>query len=280
MSENVWLGMSTDVKLYRQIQKLRLGIGERIRSVEQGRSERNVARDREWFDGLYAIEKNVRKSVETLAQTHPLWTDWLQYVRGIGPLNMAQLIGEIVGINEHHNAIARKEPKARDERERAWAKERGTEIKPTGIGAFDTVSALWKYAGLAPGQKPIKGEVLSYNNRLKTVCLGIVGDCMIRANSPYRVIYDNAKAKYEETRPDWTKGHRHYAARRKMVKVFLSHFWEHWRELEGYPTRKAYVLEHLGHTHEHEWQDFVEPEYFDGFVTMIEKEIEMARGTE
>jgi len=233
MDQNIMIGLSQDVRLYRSIQKLRLGIGERVRSVAQGRSERDVARDTEWYDGLYQIENNVKKTVQTIAKNHPLYTDWLCHVRGIGPLNCAQLLGEIAPVKGHNGQ--------------------------DGIGAFDTVSSLWKFAGLTPDSKKVKGEKLSYNNRLKTIALEHVGSSFIRANSPYRRIYDDKKAYYEANRPDWSKLRIHYAARRAMVKVFLSHFWEQWRTLEGYPTRVLYVTERPGHTHTYKWQDFVDP---------------------
>jgi len=106
--------------------------------------------------------------------------------------------------------------------------------------------------------RPIEGWCLPYNRRLKTACSEFVGGGIIRANGAYRRIYDEFKVKYEMRHPEWTKNHRHYAARRKMVKVFMSHLWERWREFEGLPTRKVYVIEKLGHTHAYEWREFVE----------------------
>ena len=237
MDGRLLIGLTQDVRLYRSIQKLRLGIGERIRSVEQGRSERLTGRDEEWFAGLQAIENNVKKSVEAFAKQHPLYAEWLIHVRGIGPLNCAQLMGEIASVKGHNGQ--------------------------PGIGAFDTVSSLWKFSGLVPGQKPVKGEKLSYNSRLKTIALEHVGSSFIRSNSPYRRIYDDKKAYYQANRTDWPKLRIHYAARRAMVKVFLSHFWEQWRALEGYETRALYVIEHLGHTHEYRWPEFVGDGLYD-----------------
>lgn len=288
MSQDDLLSLGVDVRLYRQIQRIRLAVGERIRSYEQGRSQRYVDRDRALHKALLILEKGSKEEKKKgLLRTiemqikgaranedgpamlpHPLWSTWLKYVRGVGPLGLAQLIGEIAPVNVSKNRRARKEWEEEVKKQR---KEGIPEDAlppepidlPTGIAVFTTVSKLWKFAGLAPGQKKVKGEAISYNVRLKTVCCNSIGDCIIRANGSYRVIYDNTKARYEQTRPEWTKLHRHYAARRKMVKIFLSHFWEKWRLLEGLPIRAAYVHEVLGHTTVHKWQHFVETDFED-----------------
>ncbi len=252
-----YVGLSQDAKLYRQVQKLRLGIGERIRSKEQGRSQRNTERDEAWYEGLFAVEKSIKKSVELAVTPHPLWIDWLSEVRGVGKLGLAQLLGEIGPVNMTHNRIVTKSLKTKQDQD--WIKARGNEIKPTGIGAFRTVSSLWHFAGLKPGLKRIKGERASYNGRLKAICLEHIGSSMLRANGAYRRVYDDRRAYTAATRDpkDWPPLRMHYDARRVMVKLFLSHFWEKWRLIEGYPIRLPYVIEKLGHSHLYPAEDFL-----------------------
>lgn len=114
-----------------------------------------------------------------------------------------------------------------------------------------TVSALWRYAGFGvtdgKADRPTKGEKLRYNSRLKQATYNI-SQSMMRTGSPYRKVYDEAREHYDANRPDWTKGHKHNAALRKMVKVWLHHTWLVWRTLEGLSTRPLYVQEKLGHT--------------------------------
>lgn len=43
--------------------------------------------------------------------------------------------------------------------------------------------------------------------------------------------------------------HRHAAAQRYMVKMFLTAFWERWRRLEDLPVRPSYAEEYLGRVH-------------------------------
>jgi hypothetical protein len=101
----------------------------------------------------------------------------------------------------------------------------------------------------------IKDWVCPYNNRLKT-CLYLVARGLMRKGNPYRIVYDVAREKYDTAHPEWSKGHQNDAARRKLIKVFLSHLWEVWRKLEGLPTRRLYVQEKLGHTTIHKPEDF------------------------
>ena len=65
---------------------------------------------------------------------------------------------------------------------------------------------------------------------------------MLRTNSPYRRVYDEARGYYEQAHPDWTKAHQHAAALRKMIKLWLAHLWEVWRKLEGLPVREPYIV--------------------------------------
>jgi hypothetical protein len=131
------------------------------------------------------------------------------------------------------------------------------------IHRADTVSALWRYAGYGvvdgERERPTKGERLHYNKRLK-IALRQIGVSFMKCDSPYRRVYDAARDYYDANRPEWTPGHLHNAAMRKMIKVFLSHLWERWRVLEGRPTRALYVQEKLGHNHVYRAADFGWPE--------------------
>lgn len=127
------------------------------------------------------------------------------------------------------------------------------------IHRANTISALWKYAGYgmdANGKrdKPTSGVPLPYNARLHSTCFLIAGS-FLKCNSPYRAIYDSSREYYTEGR-DWTPLHIHRAACSRMVKMWLSHLWLIWRQIEGLPIRAPYVHEHLGHTHIYLPEDF------------------------
>ena len=83
----------------------------------------------------------------------------------------------------------------------------------------------------------------------------MLGPCFIKSNSePYRQIYDNYKHRLENI-PAWavrTKGHRHNASIRYMVKRFLADLYVAWRKLEGLPVAPDYHEAKLGHKHRDE----------------------------
>jgi hypothetical protein len=121
------------------------------------------------------------------------------------------------------------------------------------ISRSDSVSQLWRYAGLAviDGEKEHnkKGERSHYNSRLKSCLLYKIGGNFLKNKSPYAALYYDGIEYYKVKHPEWTEFHQKNAAKRKMLKVFLSHLWFVWRSIEGLPTRNLYVEEYMGHTH-------------------------------
>ena len=126
-------------------------------------------------------------------------------------------------------------------------------------------SSLWAYCGYdkASHERYTKGEAGGGNKTLRTV-LYTMADSMIKTRSAYRDIYDREKEKlsaskkitksrntqgkliecaWEDTKPS----HRHGAAMRKMIKIFLAHAWHVWRSVEGLETNLPYVEDKLGH---------------------------------
>ena len=209
----------------RTIQKSRIAFGNRISAVEGGRDtadEHTMNIFNSWNERFTMMEAQLDSDISDLIEDVPI-IDALVSIKGIGKILAAKLVSAI------------------------------------DIEQADTVSALWRYAGYAvingEREKPTKGEKLHYNAELKKN-LYLVATSFMRCGSPYREIYDSAREYYDVKHPEWTKGHSHNAALRKMTKLFLSHLWEHWRTLEGLPLREAYVFDQLGHDHKQSRFDF------------------------
>jgi hypothetical protein len=148
------------------------------------------------------------------------------------------------------------------------------------VSRAPAVSSLWKFAGYAPGfDKKIKGQKLPYNSRLKTLCWKM-GESFVKVSgnkdAVYGALYVQFKAE-ELSRNDsgqyagaakrelatkrisdpetkktlesgrLIKGHLHERAKRRAIKIFLSHYWTIAREARGLEVRQPYVQQILGH---------------------------------
>ena len=213
----------------RQIQKARIQFGNRINAIERGADE-SSGQQAEILERYYAqfrlIEDQLDKDIAEMVAEEPVY-DYVSAVKGIGPGLAAKLIAMI------------------------------------DIERAPTVSALWRFAGYAvidgERERMVKGEKAHYNKRLKTTCY-LAGSSFLKSGSPYREVYDDARAYYLERRPDWTKGHQHNAAMRKMIKMFLQHLWVTWRTICGLPTNGPYAHDIMGHAklrtpHEFGWPE-------------------------
>lgn len=211
------------------LQAERIRWSNRLSAAESGANEtleEELAMYRKWLEIYDKLESDADTEIARLIKDHPLMVQ-LRAVKGIGPMLAAKMMSMI----DIHRA--------------------------------ESVSALWRYAGYGvvdgARERPVKGEKLHYNIRLKTTMYLVAGS-FLKSSSPYRRVYDDARRYYEANRPDWTKAHQHAAAMRKMIKVFLSHVWSRWRMIEGLPLRDLYVTERLGHNTYFSPEEFGWPE--------------------
>jgi len=99
-----------------------------------------------------------------------------------------------------------------------------------------TPAQLRAYCGWGAPNKRTKGmtqeEALALGNQsAKKIVWNIATGCIKqdgasgKRRSPYRDVYDDGKARYEITHPEWTAGHRHNAAVRLVAKAFIVDLW-------------------------------------------------------
>lgn len=196
-----------------------------------------------------AAEREYEKIVWREVKDLPIIIKWLDHVRGIGPRLSGLLVANIGD-----------------------------------IAKFPNVAKLWAYAGLhvvdGRAAKRAKGEKANWNAELKTTAWKIAGS-FLKAGGPYKQMYDTYRVRLVErevtkgnivwgkpasgskytavhipagtepgkppTNPEWTLGRMHNMAMRRTAKMFLSHLWHAWREIEGLPIRPSYAQEYLGH---------------------------------
>ena len=163
------------------------------------------------------IEKDYEKKLKPLVENEEIWIEWLKYVKGISTRNTTRLL-KWYGYCER----------------------------------FPTVSKLWAYSGLKVVEgkcvKREKGKELGYNLKIKTDMVGILGDNLIKASAGYKQIYDNDKERIllrgccDNPKCVGKPGHAHRMAIRKMVKIFLQHYWQKCRMIKGLEVSEPWIM--------------------------------------
>jgi hypothetical protein len=255
-------------------QKVDNRMGRKANGEQQNVEERTFRlEDLEMFKKIAddAKEKEVEceKNLKRVLKRFPIWTEYLEGVKGVGTIASGWIIGEF------------------------------------DIEKATTVSKMWQFAGLNPGMvrgvkdiekdkyKPSMGEVIReyttmkgvkhvhvltdelikgdkltegftapFNQNLRTALVGVLADGFIKQQNYYCMeFYYPYKARLEQEEntvihvgkeKQWkevNKGHRDRAAKRYMIKMFLKDLYVAWRTIEGLPVRPSYQEEYLGHKH-------------------------------
>jgi len=180
------------------------------------------------LEHLRAAEDEIESAIKVWMRVNPVWLTWGQYVPGVGAMTLGGVMGRCK------------------------------------IELVTTVSKMWAHYGFAPGQKPVAGELLTYDSRARTMVYRCAQNLMVHNPHAYQ-IYQTRRA-YEEAKvtkaggriipvakgrpmpqpPDMALKQLHFRSTRVMLKAFLACLWIVWREAEGLPTRSAYIEEHPG----------------------------------
>jgi hypothetical protein len=262
------------VNLYYDVQKLRIGAGNREFSIDVGRA---ITADplvvTNLKEQLEVVEKQGARALVKWAEAQPLGK-WCLSNIGIGPILTAGLLAHI---DFHHCTCP-------GYRGMKWDK-----IPKHECPGLMTAGAIWAFAGLLPPEK-IKwerGKKRPYNATLKTLCFKI-GESFKKVpkeragESLYATLYRERKGQEErlndkrrfadqarerlrkaaeggwriseEQRDTWQDGKLQpkgldLRAMRYAVKIFLSHFHQVGREIIFGDKVRPWVIVHGGHEH-------------------------------
>ena len=207
-----------------EIQRMRIRLANRVLAIEREMDDPLLMPGTMKGIGprLLKMEKALTKDIKDWMKSSPGIVQQALAVKGVGPTTIARIMAEI----DIHRA--------------------------------EYASSLHKFAGFAPGfDKTEKGEKENgrrargpkrpYNARLRVACR-VQGDSFLKAvGSEYSLWYYRYREVDETKNPDLTKAHYNNRAKRKMMKLFLSHLYERWRMLEGLPVNRHYAAAHLEH---------------------------------
>ena len=226
----------TRVQAFYDHQKLRIAQSNRVEMYKKlGVDMAGL----EWYPkAMKDIEEQFEKEMAHYVKQEKVWNEYLSRVKGIGPVMAAGLI--------------------------AWFDD---------PSKANTPSKMWKYAGLGVtdgvADRRRKGEKnLGFNPKLKTHMYKIGKQLFFTKGNYYHYYLEQKEAiavkhkpsadvesmemserkKYWQEHPnEWPNGKMHAYAFRKMLKLFLSNFWEAWRTTENLDTPRPYAEAILGH---------------------------------
>lgn len=173
-----------------------------------------------------------------ILRDYPIYTEFLEKVRGIGPAMAGVIVSEI-DITKCKYASS------------LWAYA-GLDVAPDGRGRSKKKEHLVEVEYTDKEGKTATRVGITFNPFLKTKLMGVLAGSFLRSgNKEYGAIYANYKNRLEnhEIHKEKTKGHRHNMALRYMVKRFLCDLYANWRKLEGLPVESEYHEGKLGHKH-------------------------------
>jgi hypothetical protein len=193
------------------------------------------------LDQYKSLEKQEARHFRGMAYTledYPIYTEFLSKIKGIGPAMAGVIVSEIDITKAKYSSSL-------------WAYA-GLDVAPDGSGRSRKKESLVQREYVdKDGHVAVKAGI-TFNPFLKTKLMGVLSGSFLRAgNERYGKVYADYKNRLENT-DRWkerTKGHRHNAALRYMIKQFLVDLYVAWREIEGLEVHSSYQEAKLGHVH-------------------------------
>lgn len=179
------------------------------------------------------------KLLKNSLKDYPIYTDFLESVKGVGPAMAAVIISEI-DIEKAKYASSLHKLAGLDV------------VLPQGEGRSKKKEHLVEVTYIdREGEEKTKMSI-TFKPFLKTKLCGVLGPSFLRAgDNKYSQIYNNYKNRLENSpaHTEKSKGHRHNMSIRYMVKMFLIDLYAEWRAIEGLEVYPPYHEAKLGLHH-------------------------------
>ena len=218
------------------------------------------------FENAQVFEKDIEKIIKKQLKNYALYNQYLEKITGIGPMLGAGLIAYVDDIEKFKHVSSLWQYAG-------YGMNRYCEIckKPTSIEVKYHTGTIAKKLhpfeecpicqnkAITILQKRMLGYQSNWNDRLKVLAWK-AGSSFVKqkdTNSKYRKLYDKIKKAEKRKHPKkivkksktlYNDGHIHNRTMRKVVKIFLAHFWQTWRRQEGLEATDPYVKQLLGHS--------------------------------
>lgn len=209
-------------------------------------------------DAAHTQEAEIEKQLKKVLKRFPVYEKFLKHVKGVGTVAAGWILGEYD--IERATTVSK-----------LW---QFTGLNPGMVPGKKRMEdgngeAHYELTGMmVRGDKLTPGHVAPFNKRLRVALLGVMCDGFIKCQNDYAMKYyypmkarleqsDNKvleirKAGSKPQEVEWKeakKAHRHRAAMRYMLKMFLKDLYVQWRTIEGLDVRAPYSEEYLGKRH-------------------------------
>jgi hypothetical protein len=206
-------------------------------------------------DQYVSIEREEAKQfrlLEVQLNKIPIYTEYLQHQKGIGPA----MAGVIIGWFDPHKA----------RHASSFWKFAGLDTGPDGRGRSRRAEHLVQREYVDRNGDTKTRNSITYDPFVKTKMMGVLAGSFIKLGSPWRHVYDGYKhrlqsdpgrikvdlvewkkrrSRGEDISSLWTPGRIDTASKRYMIKMFLADLWLKWRALEGLPVSEPYAIAKL-----------------------------------
>lgn len=239
------------------LEKVRVAMGNRLGALERGADMAEDPTEAVYSEiqtGIERLEELIDLAVEDAVNKFPVYNLWLRHVKGIGPALAAQMLAFLLPPKDGLGV--------------------GTWYKASGLySQYREEQDMWRLPRDREGEQ-------AHHHRYLRRCLYNVAKSFVRIGGFYRSVYDDQKGRLIQKHwpPDlietlriaraapeegqakllegvskrgaalgWTLLRLDQTARVITVKLFMSHLWHKWAEIEGVAIRPPYVIEVLGH---------------------------------
>lgn len=261
------------VEMFYDFQGQRIISGNRIDgNVRQGlivREDMSKYGVDDIFEHAILFEKEIQKRLTKEIKSYPLYVDYFEKIYGIGPILSAGLMAYIEDISKFRHVSSLWQYCGVGMNTYCEKCKKPTSVEITYQGEKGkTIAKRQKPMKVCPNckgetipfrQRRVAGYQSNYNDKFKVLCWKI-GNSFVKqsaAKSGYRRLYDEIKITERTKHPEkivtngktaYNDGHIHNMTMRKVVKIFLSHVWSTWRELDGLLVTPPYESQILNHS--------------------------------
>lgn len=264
---------------YYEIQEIRKAMNNAKKMIERDYKEDypsfDTAPQERVIKQVEQMEKAIFGELEAHVETLSIY-GWLRLINGIGPIISLGLISGLQSPAKFANPskmirmcglapvqwckkcdhryvpLSEKEAWTYDEalriEERKAKKKQGVEAKQKTI--MKLLCKCEEPQVVHVAEKKVRGLPIHYSPFLKTLTTYKIGNLgFIMHKGFYRNYYDKYRAEEDRKHPKLSDGHRLARARRKAVKLFITHFWNAWRRSMGLSIVTPYVMKTGGHNY-------------------------------